>query len=121
MIIFFCNQLIRVPGYHISHKHTNNVTICAGKGPENGLSLDDMCEIRVGHGTDAFNGVTKNIRKQGLTSVDVGSGKKLDITRQHCFSIIFKGDTRPLDLVSDDVTTVRLWVSNWKEQYQMSD
>ena len=70
-----------------------------------------MCEIRVGHGTDTFNGVTKNVRKDGLANVDVGSGKKLNITRQHCFSIIFKGNTRPLDLVSDDVATARLWVS----------
>jgi len=81
-----------------------------GSGPEYGISLDDMCEIRVGHGTDTFNGVTKNIRKDGLANVDVGSGKKLNITRQHCFSIIFKGNTRPLDLVSDDVATAKLWV-----------
>ena len=97
--------------YENYNNYSDNVTCCAGSGPEYGISLDDMCEIRVGHGTDTFNGVTKNTRKDGLANVDVGSGKKLNITRQHCFSIIFKGNTRPLDLVSDDVATAKLWVS----------
>ena len=49
--------------YENYNNYSDNVTCCAGSGPEYGISLDDMCEIRVGHGTDTFNGVTKNIRK----------------------------------------------------------
>ena len=73
--------------------------------------MDDISEIRVGHGTDAFNNFTKSVGKDGLTNVEVGSGKKLDLTRGYCFSIIFKGHTRPLDLVADDFEIARLWVN----------
>ena len=81
-----------------------------GGGKEGIISLDDISEVRAGHGTDIFNTITK--AKNGLSNFDVGSGKKLDITRNNCFSIIFKDDRRPLDLVAEDVVTRRFWVSS---------
>ena len=101
-----------MPGDYIHHKCLDYVKCFAGSGPEVGIALDDISEIRLGHGTDTFNNVTKKIGKDSLTNVDVGSGKKLDISRQHCFSICFKGHTRPLDLVADDINNVGLWVSS---------
>ena len=86
------------------------IACCAGSETEGIISLDDISEVRVGHGTDAFNSVTKDKKVDNLTNFDVGSGKKLDITRNHCFSIIFKGTERPLDLVSDSIANRNFWV-----------
>ena len=72
--------------------------------------MDDISEVRAGHGTDVFNKVTKDKKPNELIHFDIGSGKKLDLTRHHCFSIIFKGHTRPLDLVSEDITHWKYWV-----------
>ena len=71
--------------------------------------MDDISEVRAGHGTDVFNAITKG--RKGLSNFEIGSGKELDVTRQNCFSIVFKGDTKPLDLVSEDVVTKNIWVS----------
>ena len=109
---YFVHLRNQYSGYCIYQKYLDYVKCCAGSGPEVGIALDDISEIRLGHGTDTFNNVTKKIGKDSLTNVDVGSGKKLDISRQHCFSICFKGHTRPLDLVADDINNVGLWVSS---------
>ena len=109
---YFINITNNIPDDNIHQKYLDYVKCCAGSGPEVGIALDDISEIRLGHGTDTFNNVTKKIGKDSWTNVDVGSGKKLDISRQHCFSICFKGHTRPLDLVADDVTNVGLWVNS---------
>ena len=82
----------------------------AGSEIEGIISLDDISEVRIGHGTDVFNSVTKDKKVDNLTNFDVGSGKKLDITRNHCFSIIFKGNERPLDLVSENIANRNFWV-----------
>ena len=81
-----------------------------GSETEGIISLDDISEVRVGHGTDVFNSVTKDKKVDTLTNFDVGTGKKVDITRNHCFSIIFKGNERPLDLVSDNIANRNFWV-----------
>ena len=86
------------------------ISCCAGNTAEGYFALDDICEVRMGHGTDVFNCVTKDKKADNLTSIDVGSGKKLDITRNHCFSIIFKGNQRPLDLVSENIAHRNFWV-----------
>ena len=80
-------------------------------GDEGSISLDDICEARPGHGTDIFNNIAKEKSNGGLTAFDVGSGTKLDVTGKHCFSIIFKDDRMPLDLVSEDTVIRNYWVS----------
>ena len=62
------------------------------------LVIGDIAEVRIGHSTDTFNKLVKQVNN-GLT------GPKLDginCARDFCFSIIFKDDTPPLDLVAHD-------------------
>ena len=83
----------------------------AGGTTEGRINLDDISEVRAGHGTDVFNNIAKERKSNGLTTFDVGSGKNLDVTGKHCFSIIFKDDRMPIDLVSDDTVIRNYWVS----------
>ena len=73
------------------------------------INLGEICEVRQGHGTDFFNNILKETASKE-TNLDVGSGKKLDVDQSYCFSIIFKDDRAPLDLVAEDKTIRDQWV-----------
>ena len=75
------------------------------------IELDEICEVRAGHGTDMFNNVAGDKMEGSLESFDVGSGNKIDATRKNCFSIIFSSDHGPLDLVAENQTIRDQWVN----------
>ena len=56
------------------------------------IDLSDICEVRVGHQTDPFN----KLSKKSLKDID---GVNCD--QDLCFSIVFKDDTPPLDLIAE--------------------
>ena len=76
------------------------------------INLNEISEVRPGHGTDIFNNMLKEKGEHGLANYDVGSGKKIDINQSNCFSIIFKDDRGPLDLVAEEQTIRDYWVQN---------
>ena len=60
------------------------------------LIIGDIAEVRIGHSTDTFNKLVKQFN-EGLPKLD-----GINCARDFCFSIIFKDDTPPLDLVAHD-------------------
>ena len=60
------------------------------------LIIGDIAEVRIGHSTDTFNKLVKQVN-EGLPKLD-----GINCARDFCFSIIFKDDTPPLDLVAHD-------------------
>ena len=60
------------------------------------LVIGDIAEVRIGHSTDTFNKLVKQVN-EGLPKLD-----GINCARDFCFSIIFKDDTPPLDLVAHD-------------------
>lgn len=69
------------------------------------ISLNDVAEVRAGHGTDVFNKIAKDAPNKEVPRIGTRS-----IARERCLSYIFKDDRPPLDLVADDKETRDLWV-----------
>ena len=67
-----------------------------GPGASAWIDLCDIAEVRIGHSTDTFNKLVKQVN-EGLPKLD-----GINCARDFCFSIIFKDDTPPLDLVAHD-------------------
>ena len=79
---------------------------------EGGLSidLDDICEIRYGHGTDVFNSLVKDKSEHDRANFRVSPAAVIDVNRWCCFSIVFKDERMPLDLIAEDELTRNHWV-----------
>ena len=59
------------------------------------IDLGDLSEIRVGHQTDPFNKLSKKSQK------DIDG---VNCDQDLCFSIVFKDDTPPLDLIAEKIS-----------------
>ena len=84
------------------------------------IDLDDIAEVRAGHGTDTFNLAVKqhnsklsgqaqqNANQNGaqkahkLPPLEDACVNNVSLSRNCCFSLIFKGETPPLDLIAED-------------------
>jgi len=75
-----------------------------GPGASAWIDLCDIAEVRIGHSTDTFNKLVKQVN-EGLPKLD-----GINCARDFCFSIIFKDDTPPLDLVAHDSADRDIWV-----------
>ena len=67
-----------------------------GHGGSAYIDLGDIAEVRLGHTTDTFNKLVKQVT-DGKPKLD-----NVNCPRDLCFSIVFKDDTPPLDLVAND-------------------
>ena len=73
-----------------------------------GIDLDDISEVRLGHGTDTFNKLVKDTKSENKNAQP--SLKNVSCEKDLCFSVVFKDDTPPLDLVANDKSTRDIWV-----------
>ena len=82
------------------------ITYCeAGEaGSEEAIDLGDIAEVRFGYSTDCFN---KLVKEADSSEPELDG---INCARDFCFSIIFKDDTPPLDLVAQDSIERDLWV-----------
>ncbi len=74
------------------------------------IELGDIAEIRAGHGTDTFNKIVKQARESSGRPDAVPRVDDVNCARGFAFSLIFRDDTPPLDLVAEDGNVRNLWV-----------
>jgi len=76
-----------------------------GAGGAAAIDLGDIAEVRSGHSSDSFNKLVKEGDDSAVPKLD-----GISCDKDFCFSIIFKDDTPPLDLVTRESVDRDLWV-----------
>jgi len=94
-------RITYLPNKHITAKNCT----AGGAGGAAAIDLGDIAEVRFGHLSDNFNKLVKEGENNAVPKLE-----GINCAKDFCFSIIFKDDTPPLDLVTHDSVDRDLWV-----------
>lgn len=98
-------KLIYLPNKSMTMK---NCVPNGGPGGSPNIELTDIAEVRIGHSTDTMNKIVKQCQAENKSNPIMI--ENVNCHRDFCFSLVFKDDTPPLDLVANDEETRNLWV-----------
>ena len=101
-------RITYLPNKHLTGK---DISCVGGPGISSAITLADVSEVRIGHGTDNFNKLVKQCTTEDKNALP--QIQNVNCHRDFCFSLVFNDDKPPLDLIVDNANeqTRNVWVN----------